>query len=52
MFNRLHNRGEYEGSGIGLAIVKLCTDKLNGTVELISEEGKGSQFIIQLPVII
>jgi signal transduction histidine kinase len=49
MFKRLHNRGEYEGSGIGLAIVKLSVDKLGGTVNLESEEGKGSRFVISIP---
>ena len=50
MFKRLHNRGEYEGSGIGLAIVKLSIDKLGGIVTLNSELGKGSQFMIKLPL--
>jgi signal transduction histidine kinase len=50
MFKRLHNRGAYEGSGIGLAIVKLSADKLGGKVLLESEEGKGSRFVIQLPL--
>ncbi len=49
MFKRLHNRGEYEGSGIGLAIVKICIEKLDGQIELKSEKGKGSQFMIRLP---
>jgi signal transduction histidine kinase len=49
MFKRLHSRSEYEGSGIGLAIVKLSVDKLGGSLKLESEEGKGSTFIIQLP---
>lgn len=50
MFKRLHTRDKYTGSGIGLAIVKLNIDKLNGQVRLESEEGKGSQFIISLPL--
>jgi signal transduction histidine kinase/uncharacterized protein HemY len=50
MFKRLHHRGEYEGSGIGLAIVKLSIDKLGGIVTLNSELGKGSQFMIKLPL--
>jgi signal transduction histidine kinase len=50
MFKRLHSRGEYNGSGIGLALVKLSVDKLDGTVEVKSEVGKGSQFVIQLPI--
>jgi signal transduction histidine kinase len=50
MFKRLHNRGAYGGSGIGLAIVKLSIAKLGGNIGLESEEGKGSQFIIHLPL--
>jgi signal transduction histidine kinase len=50
MFKRLHTRDKYTGSGIGLAIVKLNIDKLKGQVRLESEEGKGSQFIISLPL--
>jgi len=50
MFKRLHNRGTYEGSGIGLAIVKLVTEKLGGSVNLKSEIGKGSRFVIELPL--
>lgn len=38
-----------EGSGIGLSIVKSLVDMHNGTIRLISEEGKGSEFIIELP---
>ena len=49
MFKRLHNRSEYEGSGIGLAIVKLAVDKLNGTISLNSALNKGSTFTITLP---
>ena len=50
MFKRLNNRAEYEGSGIGLAIVKLCTTKLGGTIDIISELDKGTTFIIKLPI--
>lgn len=49
MFKHLHNRGAYEGSGIGLAIVKLSVEKLGGTISLESEEGKGTHFVLQLP---
>ena len=50
MFKRLHNKATYEGSGIGLAIVKLSVEKLGGTIHLESEVGKGSQFIIIIPI--
>ncbi|MFK7948773.1 MAG: ATP-binding protein [Saprospiraceae bacterium] len=49
MFKLLHNRGAYEGSGIGLAIVKLSVEKLGGRVEVESEVGKGTRFMLQLP---
>jgi len=49
MFKRLHNRSEYEGSGIGLAIVKLGTDKLNGQIDIKSAVGEGTTFTLQLP---
>lgn len=41
----------HEGSGIGLSIVKSLVDMHNGTISLISDEGKGSEFIIELPKI-
>jgi signal transduction histidine kinase len=49
MFKRLHSRGAYEGSGIGLAIVKLSIEMLGGIIDVESEEGKGTRFIIRLP---
>jgi PAS domain S-box-containing protein len=39
-----------EGSGIGLALVKSIIELHNGKIELISKIGKGSEFIIELPV--
>ena len=38
-----------EGSGMGLAIVKKFATELGGTLELDSEEGKGSTFTVVLP---
>jgi signal transduction histidine kinase len=49
MFKRLQKRNDYEGSGIGLAIVKLSVEKLDGTIALESEDGKGSRFVIAIP---
>jgi len=49
LFTRLHGREEYEGTGIGLAIVKKGVEKMNGRVGVKSEEKKGSTFWIELP---
>lgn len=56
IFNRFvqstkNKRNEYCGSGIGLDLVRYLTEAHNGTIELKSEEGKGSEFIIKLPII-
>ena len=49
VFQRLHTREEYEGTGIGLAIVKKAISKLNGAIGIQSEFGKGSSFCVTLP---
>ncbi len=49
-FQRLHGKGEYEGSGIGLAICKKIIDRHKGIIDIESEAGKGSKFIIKLPI--
>ncbi|PAB56746.1 histidine kinase [Anaeromicrobium sediminis] len=42
---------EHEGSGIGLSVVKSLVEMHKGKISCISEYGKGSEFIIELPVI-
>lgn len=48
-FERLNSRSEFEGSGMGLAIVKKAVTKLGGTIEVSSRQGIGSVFTICLP---
>lgn len=49
-FQRLHGRGAYEGTGIGLAICRKITDRHGGTITARSGPGKGSVFTVTLPV--
>jgi PAS domain S-box-containing protein len=49
-FRRLHNRAEYPGTGVGLAIVKRVIDNHSGGVGVESQPGKGTTFRVYLPV--
>ncbi|HTE25634.1 hybrid sensor histidine kinase/response regulator [Flavitalea sp.] len=51
IFQRLNSKEEYEGTGIGLAIVKKIIDKHNGIITARSTENNGATFIIVLPAI-
>jgi signal transduction histidine kinase len=48
MFQRLHHNHEYEGTGIGLSVVKRAVQRMHGQVGVESAPGKGSRFWIEL----
>jgi light-regulated signal transduction histidine kinase (bacteriophytochrome) len=50
VFQRLHGRNEYEGTGVGLAVCRRITDRHGGTINAKSKTGEGATFIVTLPV--
>jgi PAS domain S-box-containing protein len=50
LFERLHGRGTYEGTGIGLAICRKIAQRHGGDIRARSTPGEGASFIVTLPV--
>ena len=50
MFQRLHGRSEYEGTGVGLAVCRRITDRHGGVITARSKPGEGATFIVTLPM--
>jgi signal transduction histidine kinase len=50
IFQRLHSRTEYEGTGIGLATVRKIVQRHGGTITADGKLGEGAKFIVELPV--
>lgn len=50
IFQRLHTREKYPGTGIGLAVCQRITQRHAGSISVESVHGEGSTFVIELPV--
>jgi signal transduction histidine kinase len=51
LFQRLHTREKYSGTGVGLAIVRKGAERMGGCVGVESQPGEGSRFWLELPTV-
>ena len=50
IFQRLHGRQEYEGTGVGLAVCRRIVERHGGSITARSKTGEGACFIVSLPL--
>ncbi|MDZ4874436.1 MAG: Phytochrome-like protein cph1 [Chroococcidiopsis cubana SAG 39.79] len=50
VFQRLHSRSQYEGTGIGLAICRKIVERHQGNITAQSSPGQGAKFSVTLPI--
>jgi len=50
VFQRLHGRSEYEGTGLGLAVCRKIVERHGGSITAKSKPGQGAKFIASMPI--